>query len=66
MTRILSRRRRILVPVAYEPNAIKYHLAGRLLYAYLGFICDEQHSGELVAYGDFSPFGAYGTTFATV
>ena len=25
---------------------------------FLGFIYDEQHYGELVAYGDFPPFGA--------
>ena len=34
---------------------------------FLGFICNEQHYGELVAYGDFfPPLGAYGTTFPTV
>jgi len=33
---------------------------------FLGFICDEQHYGELVAYGDFPPLVPYGTTFATV
>ena len=30
---------------------------------FLGFICDEQHYGELVAYGDFPPLVPYGTTF---
>ena len=30
---------------------------------FLGVIRYEQYFGELVAYGDFSPFGAYGTTF---
>ena len=33
---------------------------------FLGFICDEQYYGELVAYGDFPPLVPYGTTFATV
>ena len=30
---------------------------------FLGFIYDEQHYGELVAYGDFPPLVPYGTTF---
>ena len=33
---------------------------------FLGVIRYEQYFGELVAYGGFPPFGAYGTTFATV
>ena len=34
-TVILSRRRRISVPTAYETNAVKYRSAGKLPYAYL-------------------------------
>ena len=30
---------------------------------FLRLIRYEQYYGELVAYGDFPPFGAYGTTF---
>ena len=52
-SRILCRMR--AVHAAYKTNDIKYKSAGRLLYVFPGFLCDESHFGELAASGGFSP-----------
>ena len=46
-SRILCRMR--AVHAAYKTNDIKYKSAGRLLYVFPGFLCDESHFGELAA-----------------
>ena len=37
------------------PSTLESQSAGRLLYAYLGFICDEQHFDKSATFGGFPP-----------